>query len=1075
MIEEGTETAAAAESPWRRRLFWPAMILSVFLLVLVVLWTQRTPIADNLISREMLQRGVTARYDIASIGLRTQRIENLVLGDRNRPDLTARWVEIDIAVSGLTPTVKALRAGGVRLRGSYKDGQLSLGELDKFRDPEAAGPFQLPDLRLTLDDARMLLETPAGPVGLKLDGGGHLQSGFAGKLAAVMPVAAVGQCRASGLTAYADFSVASRQPRLRGPIRASGMDCRGFVLKKPAMDLDMVLDEKLSQWRGKAQLAANSLGSGEIGLAAPGGDISFAGTLQSTEGSLHLGADALAIPSLRSGRMQMQGRYRAGIVKGGGFARLEGRTRLDQLQMRGDNPVAKLRQATEGTPLEPLARKLISAVDAAGRANNLRAVFRLQQQAGKGGLQIASLAFRSRSGARADLASGSRLGWSWPEGRLTLGGSLRLAGGGFPEAAIRLEQDERGGALSGQIFMEDYKAGGARLGLTPVRFVASGRGDSRFTTLLSLSGPLPGGALEGLTVPIEGRVSPAGHVQINDSCTPVGFAAAKYQSLSLGRGRLQLCPSGTGALFVSVPERASFDAELRAPRLKGRIGQSPLTLAADRVRLSLPGDGFAADRLKIALGDVEAPTILHLAQLAGRFDPGGLGGEMKGAEGRIGNVPLLMSEAVGKWRFVGGKLKVAGRLRLSDAATPGRFNPLDSEDFSLTLENGRIAADGTLLEPRTKAAVVRTRLVHDLGSGAGAADLIVDELRFDSNLQPDDVTRVALGVIANVQGVVAGKGRIRWDRNGVTSEGRFHTDNMDLAAAFGPVSGLSGEIHFSDLLGLQTPPGQVLRLASVNPGIEAAQGVIRYQLLPGQRAQIESGAWPFAGGQLTLEPTVLDFSAEKPRYLTFRIIGLQAAAFINQLELENISATGTFDGLLPMIFDDSGGRILGGVMVARQEGLPALYVTNVKDIRVECDPKRQAGTLAYVGQVSNADLGVFGKLAFDALKSLRYKCLTILMDGNLDGEIVTRVSFNGVNQDPGGIKRKGFFSEFIGLPFIFNIRIEAPFRGLLNTAMSFTDPSRLIRNNLGANYVPVTENRLAVQPAESENMPTGDK
>src|SRR3546814_7863278 len=97
-----------------------------------------------------------------------------------------------------------------------------------------------------------------------------------------------------------------------------------------------------------------------------------------------------------------------------------------------------------------------------------------------------------------------------------------------------------------------------------------------------------------------------------------------------------------------------------------------------------------------------------------------------------------------------------------------------------------------------------------------------------------------------------------------------------------------------------------------------------------------------------------------------------------------------------MMFDEKGGRIVGGVLVARQQGLPPLYVRAVASLRIGCDPARQGGTLAYVGQVSNADLGMFGKLAFDALKSLRYKGLTILMDANLDGGILTQVSFNGL-------------------------------------------------------------------------------
>src|SRR3546814_19689385 len=55
---------------------------------------------------------------------------------------------------------------------------------------------------------------------------------------------------------------------------------------------------------------------------------------------------------------------------------------------------------------------------------------------------------------------------------------------------------------------------------------------------------------------------------------------------------------------------------------------------------------------------------------------------------------------------------------------------------------------------------------------------------------PEDLTRVALGVVANVQGAVSGTGQIRWDRNSVSSDGRFGTQDMSLAAAFGPVTGL---------------------------------------------------------------------------------------------------------------------------------------------------------------------------------------------------------------------------------------------------------------------------------------------
>src|SRR3546814_12962422 len=89
----------------------------------------------------LVKRNISARYDIAEIGLRTQRLENLTLGNPEQPDLSADWVEVDISAMGFTPRVTAVRAGGVRLRGRIVDGKLLLGEIDKFRDPESTEPF----------------------------------------------------------------------------------------------------------------------------------------------------------------------------------------------------------------------------------------------------------------------------------------------------------------------------------------------------------------------------------------------------------------------------------------------------------------------------------------------------------------------------------------------------------------------------------------------------------------------------------------------------------------------------------------------------------------------------------------------------------------------------------------------------------------------------------------------------------------------------------------------------------------------------------------------------------------------
>jgi hypothetical protein len=90
------------------------------------------------------------------------------------------------------------------------------------------------------------------------------------------------------------------------------------------------------------------------------------------------------------------------------------------------------------------------------------------------------------------------------------------------------------------------------------------------------------------------------------------------------------------------------------------------------------------------------------------------------------------------------------------------------------------------------------------------------------------------------------------------------------------------------------------------------------------------------------------------------------------------------------------------------------------------------------------------RLAFDALKFMRYDRLTIQLNGSLDGEIVSKVLFDGTSDPPKQAnKRTGLVGRIIApitrLPFRFNITITAPFRGLVNSAQTFADPSILLQ------------------------------
>jgi len=335
------------------------------------------------------------------------------------------------------------------------------------------------------------------------------------------------------------------------------------------------------------------------------------------------------------------------------------------------------------------------------------------------------------------------------------------------------------------------------------------------------------------------------------------------------------------------------------------------------------------------------------------------------------------------------------------------------------MANNRITTTGSLRHPDSGTLVTNASIEHNLASGAGHAQLDVPGIAFGPNLQPEELTPITEGVVALVNGIVTGRGRINWSAAGnITSTGDFATRDMSLAAPFGPVTGLTTSVHFTDLLGLESAPNQVATIRSMNPGIQVDNGVIRYQLLPDQLVKIERGEWPFMGGRLILHETVLNFGGPSSKRLTFQVEGLNAKTFVDTLGFEGLEVTGVFDGVLPMIFDESGGRIVGGRLDSRLPG----------------------GRLAYTG--TKPKMGLPARMAFELLTDLRYRSMIVRLDGDLAGEFATRVTVDQVALGNG--KVAGLLRSINRVPFKFNININGPFRALIQMAKAFRDPRQVI-------------------------------
>jgi hypothetical protein len=481
-----------------------------------------------------------------------------------------------------------------------------------------------------------------------------------------------------------------------------------------------------------------------------------------------------------------------------------------------------------------------------------------------------------------------------------------------------------------------------------------------------------------------------------------------------------VCPTGVAIISKSPGGALRVGGRISNPALAGSIGSAPMRLNASSILLNQ--NGFNGSNVALRIGKSESPVALNAQSLRGNFTSGGAAGTLTNADAVIGTVPLKMTDIDGKWRFVNGRLAIDGSLFANDRADPPRFYPLKSNDVHFVLADNKITTTGSLRHPETGTLVTNVDIAHNLNTGAGHADLDVPGITFGPNLQPDELTRLTEGVVALVQGRVTGHGRIDWTGSGaVTSTGDFATRNMDLAAPFGPVEGLTTSIHFTDLLNLETAPGQVATVRSINPGIIVNNGVIRYQLLPNNLVKIERGEWPFMGGKLILDETILNFGSPSPKRLTFELQGFDAKQFIDNLGFAGLQITGTFDGVLPMIFDESGGRIVGGRLDSRDPG----------------------GEFAYTGTKPKA--GMVAGLAFDLLSDIKYRSMTIRLDGDLAGEFATRFTIRQISlSNRGGLAGSLIRGAFKNVPLQVNLNISGPFRALIQMAKGFKDPRQVI-------------------------------
>ena len=1003
---------------WRKKRWaFPGIAVFVLLVVFLIAWANRTSIATDIIEDQLTAFDIPATYTVERIGPRTQVLADVVIGNPADPDFTARRAIVRLKHRLGLPSIGSIELVEPRIYGTFADGRVSFGSLDSLIYRETEGSTGLPDIDLAIRDGRGRMTSDYGAVGFKLQGEGNLSGGFSGILAATAPGFEIGECSSRSLTAYGTIESDGGIPQFSGPLRARGVSCgQDLSLTRLDAQIDMRSEADFSQPRFTARIEA---GGTRVAIA------SIEGLTGTVRGSASAGNWALRYNLVSRGLETPQVLVAAATVEGQARSLPGGRSEIsadiDGGGLRlGSQPIrllSNVERSTRNTFVAPLAARLTGALRSQTRGSSLLATVRYRSSADGHNIVVPRAEITGGSGER--ILSLSRVEVAANgSARPAVTGNLALAGTNLPRLSGRMERASNGSSVF-RLSMERYAAGRSELAVPDLVLAQSPDGSLSFRGDTVASGPLPGGTIENLRLPVSGRLSASGTLALWDTCVRPRFDSLSYANLALeGRG-ITVCPAPGLSILTYGDAGLRFAAGMPALDLAGTLGETPIRVATGAVGLAYPGVLRAAE-VDVALGPVARPMTFRISNLDARLGES-LGGTFAGADVTLPSVPLDIEEAAGEWTYSNGELALSeGQFRLLDRQEEDRFKPLIARKARLSLRDNIIVADGAMRDPGSDRVVTDVAIRHDISTGAGHADLTVPGLLFDDELQPVQLTRLALGVVANVRGIVAGTGRIDWSPSGaVTSTGSFSSDDLDFAAAFGPVQGASGTIVFSDLLGLTTAPNQRLRVASINPGIEVLDGEVAFALRNGEVLAVEGGTWPFMGGRLVLREVDLNIGQSEERRYVFEIVGLEAAQFVAQLELENIAATGIFDGTVPIVFDRNGdGRIEGGLLVSREPG----------------------GNLSYVGELTYEDLSPIANFAFDALRSLDYTQMTVAMDGPLTGEIVTRVRFDGVSQGEGA-KRNFITRRLAALPLQFRINLRAPFYKLITSLKSLYDPS----------------------------------
>lgn len=1081
-LAELTKHRSLLKRPW----VWVAAA-AMFLLVLFALaWVFRSTIASGILSQYCASRDLSCRADVSKLTFGRVEARSVEIGPaRQAPSLVAGKINANLVWSGLNPAASEVVIDSIDVTLGFDGSELDLRGLDRLGGggggpapvlsivngdltiETPAGQIQgrfsgggrLPDqFEAQLDLVPAQLSTSEGRV--ELESGRAILTNDAGSLSGEVEL---------NLSRFetADTELENVLVRIN---RGDQDDLIAWLITAQRLDWQTRRIETLDA-SGFVSLASG----GDNGLFGRVDRIEGAGTSGAVQSNAHLAKESAFIFSVASGNDaganltaevallgldgEIIGAEDATLIYTGEINAVRRRVfGRGELIANGAALADRYAQdlfsgAADAGPLSAHLRQFERAY--VGAASNFDTRLRFDADIDLDGqwqiLIPSTVGLVSETGLIASLSPGlAGPVLSATSDGVTLSGVAAVSGGGLPalNADIReLSISDQGNSLRvGGLQLEPWRVSGTSVSARLNRAYLDWDMGEMSTSLigeLGLDGDVFGWRVANgrLFGSIDARTDAKGlRVQTLESdCLGLAFdAATGANTLTVGPLSTAICPQDGRLLEQTIGDSqgrlqmADIELPLSGANLTGTARMARTNLnwrAGDALILNLETPRAELD-LKIAgrslLVEANAPRLE--VDLGRRTEIGALLGETV-VTGDLIPASVKIPAVTFQGALLNGRFEAdasAARTIIEDPRTDPLFQPILA-DVSAQFTNSDLIGTADLFSAANEFPIGEGDLELNLVSLDGVAQVRTGDLVFvPGGLQPTDLSERVRGLLTTASGGLTASADLNLNKGSLSGTGRVAVSELGFdTLRLGRVSDVDGSIVFNDLLGLTTPPAQTIKIGRIEPGIALENGEIQFQLRGNGEARLEAAIWPFAGGELVVQPVDWTIAGQRDQIMV-SAEEIELAGLVEEFQLPDLEADGTVSGLLPISFESGNVLIEDALLTANERG----------------------GFLKYTGQsvsaVETQDVRVDS--AFQALRDFRFSVLELGIDGNLIGDLLLRLKLLGYNPEVLG-----------GAEFSFNISIDSRFIDLIQSGRRALGTEWLARATLGAAELDTTE------------------